>query len=374
MTACAENGGRSAERVYQRIPEHRRRPFVLQHLGMMYLEQGQHQKALPYLEAAAKKQSDNHNIHYALGCAQEATGQLKSAHASYKRAVNCRKAKYNLEFKEAQDALKRATEKLATAPPPEVQDTPEVQGAPKVQETPKDNKGVIESYNEARGFGFISSKTQPRVFFHVSSVAGRQKLSTYLNRHWPTFYTASCASFEGCNYFDPVNPRLVPFRTDRIETVDWLAAGVDIEAEFDHPSPGRHDIHQYLRNRLADSEAQVIFYDHGTGELADFLTLAMRVDDVLATLFHCKASSALNPGERVGDLYEVCGQAVKSARWVDRKLMLARIEKRVARGSVFVRGTPGTGASLPFRRPAAKPANHARRAGALEGSLDHCRS
>lgn len=162
--AHAQKGEYSvAERVYQRIPEQRRRPFVLQHLGMMHLEQGQHQKALPYLEAAAKKQRDNHNIHYALGRAQEASGQLRAAHASYTRAVNCRKAKYNLEFKEAQDALKRTTENLATAPPAET------------AETPKDNEGVIESYNESRGFGFISSKTQPRIFFHVSSLIGVKK-------------------------------------------------------------------------------------------------------------------------------------------------------------------------------------------------------
>jgi tetratricopeptide (TPR) repeat protein len=152
-----------AERVYQRIPEHRRRPFVLQHMGTMYLEQGQHQKALPYLEAAARKQPDNHNIHYALGSAQEGTGQLRAAHASYVRAVNWRKTKYNLDFKEAEEALRRATETLATAPSFDLDDTS------------KDNEGVIESYNDSRGFGFISSKSQPRIFFHVSSVVGRQK-------------------------------------------------------------------------------------------------------------------------------------------------------------------------------------------------------
>ena len=37
-------------------------------------------------------------------------------------------------------------------------------------------------------------------------------ISTYLNRHWPTFYTSTCASFEGCNYFDPVSLGLVRFR------------------------------------------------------------------------------------------------------------------------------------------------------------------
>ena len=153
----------AAERVYQRIPEHRRRPFVLQHLGTMYLEQGQREKALPYLQLAARKQRDNHNIHYAIGQAQEAIGQLQAAHDSYALAVKFRKTKYNLEFKQAQEALERITETLANLP---TQKTPD---------PTKDNEGVIESYNESRGFGFINNKSHERLFFHVSSFAGKQK-------------------------------------------------------------------------------------------------------------------------------------------------------------------------------------------------------
>jgi hypothetical protein len=55
------------------------------------------------------------------------------------------------------------------------------------------------------------------------------------------------------------------------------------------------------------------------------------------TLFHCTASSARNPGERVDDLYEVCGQAVKPAQWLDCKLMLGRLEERAAPASIFLR-------------------------------------
>src|SRR5581483_9686549 len=174
--------------------------------------------------------------------------------------------------------------------------------------------------------------------FQVRDADGAVDIASYLNRYWPTFYTANCASFEGCNYFDPVDPSVVPFRADRVEVIDWAAGRVDIEAEFANANLGQRDIHQYLRERLMNSETQIIVYDHGTGELADFVTLTQRVDDVLATLFHCKASSARDPGERVNDLYEVCGQAVKSARWVDRKLMLGRLEQRAARGSIFLRG------------------------------------
>ena len=165
----------AAEQVYQRIPERRRRPFVLQHLGVLYLQQGQHQKALPYLEAAARKQPDNHNVHYALGCAQEGCGQLQPANASYGRAVNCRKTKYNREFKEAEEALQRTAARIAALPPLEPEDNS------------KDNEGVIESYNESRGFGFITGKSEARIFFHISSfVVGKSPAEDCVSRSRPS--------------------------------------------------------------------------------------------------------------------------------------------------------------------------------------------
>jgi tetratricopeptide (TPR) repeat protein len=149
--------------TYRRIPERRRRSFILQHMGMLYLQQGNHEEALRYLEAAAKKQSDNHNIHYALARAQEAVGQFRAAHASCVRAVSLRKTKYKLEFKEAQEALKRIAQMLQRLP------------APDPNAKPVSTEGIVQSYNETRGFGFISSESEPRIFFHVSSFAGRQK-------------------------------------------------------------------------------------------------------------------------------------------------------------------------------------------------------
>ena len=153
----------TAERVYEQVPKHRRRAFVSQHLGMMYVESGQHQKALPHLQVALRKQPENHNIHYSLGCAQEATGQLRDAGASYERAVKYRRTNYNLDFKDAEEALRRTTEMLSSLPP---ETTPE---------PVQDNEGVIESYNDSRGFGFITNKSQERIFFHVSSLVGQQK-------------------------------------------------------------------------------------------------------------------------------------------------------------------------------------------------------
>jgi len=77
----------------------------------------------------------------------------------------------------------------------------------------------------------------------------------------------------------------------------------------------------------------VIFDDDGKGEIADVVALRITDSVVSATLFHCKYSGADTPGARLGDLYEVCGQAQKSARWRDRpnrmlQHMLKREQKR----------------------------------------------
>jgi hypothetical protein len=89
---------------------------------------------------------------------------------------------------------------------------------------------------------------------------------------------------------------------------------------------------------LADGEAyDLVFDDDGAGEIADVVTLRVTEGLVQVTLHHCKYSSAEAPGARVKDLYEVCGQAQKSARWRDRpnrmfKHMLQREKRRLEKG------------------------------------------
>ena len=97
---------------------------------------------------------------------------------------------------------------------------------------------------------------------------------------------------------------------------------------------------------LEDQELDVAFDDDGAGEIADVVAMKIGEDLVSVTLWHCKYSSADTPGARVKDLYEVCGQAQKSARWRDRPNrmlahMLSREKLRRGRGqpSRLERGT-----------------------------------
>ena len=57
-------------------------------------------------------------------------------------------------------------------------------------------------------------------------------------------------------------------------------------------------------------------------------------------MYHCKKSGAPQPGNRVDDLYEVCGQAVKSSMWLQPERLLRQLLHRATLPSVrgFLRG------------------------------------
>src|SRR5690606_31557390 len=59
----------------------------------------------------------------------------------------------------------------------------------------------------------------------------------------------------------------------------------------------------------------VVINDDGAGESADLVALKVLDDEILLTLIHAKYSSADDPGARLKDLYEVCGQAQRCVRW-----------------------------------------------------------
>lgn len=89
---------------------------------------------------------------------------------------------------------------------------------------------------------------------------------------------------------------------------------VDTTAEVDGAADGKMTIQEGSVERLKDG-ARWILQDHSSHELADFIRIADGADGVCSvTLVHCKGS-ADPPGGRVEDLYDVLGQAIRSARW-----------------------------------------------------------
>ena len=119
-------------------------------------------------------------------------------------------------------------------------------------------------------------------------------------------------------YALPEGMKAEPYPSERIEAWDW--SKTNIRAESQGPEKRADSVQRRVIDMLlADSETyDMVFDDDGAGEIADVVSLRVTEGLVQVTLYHCKYSSAEAPGARVKDLYEVCGQAQKSARWRDR--------------------------------------------------------
>lgn len=111
---------------------------------------------------------------------------------------------------------------------------------------------------------------------------------------------------------------------------DWASNKVEITAEITPRSVGTISIQQFISQRLA-GQHQVVFFDHDTGEAADFITLNLDADSrlpVSVDFYHCKGSGEAAPGSRVEDMYEVLGQAIKCLRYRDRNALRAHLIDR----------------------------------------------
>ena len=82
--------------------------------------------------------------------------------------------------------------------------------------------------------------------------------------------------------------------------------------------------------------------------MADFIAIHPTEAGPRVKLFHCKGSGAADPGNRVDDLYDVCGQAVKSSVWLRPDQLLDRLKHRATLDSVtgYVKGNEATANDL----------------------------
>lgn len=149
----------------------------------------------------------------------------------------------------------------------------------------------------------------------------------WLNDNMLTFYTSDLHCFTGTT-INRRNTNSV-LNVHSLQAFDWT--GCDIQIEFDKNDPDRRTVQRHLQDYLlALHDLEFVIYDHRSGEAADFIVGQSRPGGrLVVTLYHCKGAGGAAPsGERIGDTYELAGQAVKSVRFQRKEVFLNHIERR----------------------------------------------
>lgn len=169
-------------------------------------------------------------------------------------------------------------------------------------------------------------------------------LIDYLNENPLNFYFSERVLIHGETLYR-IGIESPIYDESKFNTDNWPNSSVKIRKEEPDEKikrkkiPQGDSIHEYLINRIG-KDHESIFYDQGSGEIADIVSLYETTDNIVVSFYHCKASSKSSPGCRVEDMYEVCGQAIRSLNWVRSERLFSRLVKRNQRqNSLFVKGS-----------------------------------
>ena len=123
------------------------------------------------------------------------------------------------------------------------------------------------------------------------------------------------------------NRNLDPWPKERLQILDW--SGVNLRSEAWGTQRDAGTVQGKMMAVTLESEWDVVIDDDGSGEVADIVAIREIDGALLVRLVHCKFSSEDAPGARVKDLYELVGQAQRSARWRrDIDKLIPRLIKR----------------------------------------------
>jgi superfamily II DNA or RNA helicase len=157
---------------------------------------------------------------------------------------------------------------------------------------------------------------------------GSRPLSEFMTETGMTVFFEQEAVLSPDGYLIQPDRARPKFDADSLETVDWT--GINIQKESQGPNRDADSIqHRVVELLSQEAEWDVIIDDDGKGEVADVVCLR-RSDRVLdIVLAHCKYSHGPVAGARLADLYEVCGQAVKSHKArSEAELILRKLRRR----------------------------------------------
>jgi superfamily II DNA or RNA helicase len=167
-------------------------------------------------------------------------------------------------------------------------------------------------------------------------------LKQFFEENPPTLFLLNSCTISGCIHTDYGELFSVQVPKERLKALDWTNVDLTKESMFKSGVRRQNTIQEYMMKHLANRGAKIVFNDDNSGESADIVAVFTELDKVRFELVHCKYSKP-KVGDRLSDLYEVCGQAIVSLRykWKPEELlrhMLRRNGSGVLKGKRFYHG------------------------------------
>jgi superfamily II DNA or RNA helicase len=171
--------------------------------------------------------------------------------------------------------------------------------------------------------GVLRFRAQAGELYVWTRRSDARPLSEYLFRAEPLLLLEQDAVVVAPGILLQPDRELAPFDLSRLVAIGW--EGVNIRKESQGPDRDEDSVqHRVACHLIDEADWDLVLDDDGTGEIADLVLMRREDDQLVVVLVHCKFSSEPEPGARVADLYELCGQAQKSAKWRHHNALLFR--------------------------------------------------
>ena len=171
--------------------------------------------------------------------------------------------------------------------------------------------------NEIPNYRFVVRGEQ-RVGVCRGSRADAKSAAEFFYNNPPIIWFHDGSALEGNQYVE-LKGTQPPYDVAKIGVWDWTGINIRKESQGEGKEPD--SIQARVIRELRSGEYHMIVDDDAKGEAADVVAIRLaggvaRPTAIDVEFYHCKYSQGPTPGQRIGDLYEVCGQAQKSSFWM----------------------------------------------------------
>lgn len=139
-------------------------------------------------------------------------------------------------------------------------------------------------------------------------------LADFFYDYPPVVFFTDGSSICGTEYIELNTPPAI-YNRDRIDGWNWQGVDLSVESQGVAPNIKTNSIQYHVIQNLMAGDYDIIYDDDNAGEIADVITLNRSDNEIHIELYHLKFAQGGRVSDRIGNFYEVCGQAQKSANW-----------------------------------------------------------